>query len=229
MKPPAWKRLLSYILELHVESTSSQHNPHLYVSLKKGRYQLCTANAVYSYGDLYDNFSNAFQQMDLERANIKTVLVLGLGLGSIPLILEKCFKKLYHYTAIEIDEEVVYLASKYTLPQMESPVEVVCTDALAYVQQCRQKFDLVAVDLFIDDVIPDDFQKTGFLEQLGKLISPGGTLLYNHLAYTPCDVENARTFYESSFKQVFRKGTVLKTKGNWMMVSSGEWLTACGS
>ena len=86
MIAPLWKRLLSYLFELHIESTSSEHNPHLYVSLKNGRYQLSTANAVYSYGDLYDNFSEAFQQLNLESREIKNVLILGFGLAfaSVP-------------------------------------------------------------------------------------------------------------------------------------------------
>ena len=49
MKQPLWKRLVSYLFEIHVESTSSEFNPHLYVSLYKGRYQLSTANAIYSF------------------------------------------------------------------------------------------------------------------------------------------------------------------------------------
>ena len=55
MKQPLWKRWLSYLFEIHVESTSSDYNPHLHVSLNNGRYQLSTANAIYSFEDLYDN------------------------------------------------------------------------------------------------------------------------------------------------------------------------------
>ena len=112
MKQPLWKRFLSYLFEIHIESTSSEYNPHLYVSLQKGRYQLSTANAVYSFEDLYDNFSDAFKEIDLDRLNIQNVLILGFGLGSIPIILEQNFKKKYHYTGVEIDEEVLYLAKK---------------------------------------------------------------------------------------------------------------------
>ncbi|MFT4666971.1 MAG: spermidine synthase, partial [Gammaproteobacteria bacterium] len=182
MKAPLWKRLLSYIFELHIESTSSEHNPHLYVSLKNGRYQLSTANAIYSYGDLYDNFSGAFAKMDLEKAEISSVLVLGLGLGSIPIILEKVFNKQYNYTAVEIDEEIVYLASKYTLPDLESNIEIISTDASIFTLQCSQQYDLIAVDIFLDDVIPEHFQRASFLEQLKELLTTKGVVLYNHLA-----------------------------------------------
>ncbi|MEL6944963.1 MAG: hypothetical protein AAFO82_20090, partial [Bacteroidota bacterium] len=50
---PRWKRWWSYLSEIHIESAPNEINPHLYVSLRNGRYQLSTANAIYSYEDLY--------------------------------------------------------------------------------------------------------------------------------------------------------------------------------
>lgn len=224
MRAPLWKRLLSYVFELHVESASSEYNPHLYVSLKNGRYQLSTANAIYSYGDLYDNFSGAFAKMDLEKANFSTALILGLGLGSIPIILEKIFKKQYNYTAVEIDEEIVYLASKYTLPELESNIEVISTDAAIFTLQCQQKFDLITVDVFLDDVIPDTFQQSSFLLGVKDLLTDNGLVLYNHLAHSAQDLTNAQVFFEGPFKAVFPAATFVETNGNWMMMSSGEFL-----
>ena len=113
MKQPLWKRLVSYFFEIHIESTSSEFNPHLYVSLYKGRYQLSTANAIYSFEDLYDNFSEAFEEIDLDRLAIQNVLILGFGLGSIPILLEQHFNKEYHYTGIEIDEIVRICANQF--------------------------------------------------------------------------------------------------------------------
>jgi spermidine synthase len=224
MSAPLWKRLLSYLFELHVESTSSEYNPHLYVSLKNGRYQLSTANAIYSYGDLYDNFSGAFAKMDLDKGNIQSVLILGLGLGSIPIILEKVFKKQYHYTAVEIDEEVVYLASKYTLPALESNIEIISTDAAIFTLQCQQQFDLIAVDIFLDDVIPNTFQQPSFLKQVAELLTDKGVLLYNHLAYTQADRNKAKDFFEAAFQIVFPQAVFVETNGNWMMMSDGRLL-----
>ena len=104
---PAWKKWLSYLFELHVESASSDYNPHMYVSIYKGRYQLSTDNAIYSFGDLYTNFSNTFDLYNWSDYASKEVLLLGLGLGSIPLMLEQKYQKKCHYTAVDIDEEVV--------------------------------------------------------------------------------------------------------------------------
>ena len=118
---PRWKRLLSYFVEFHIESAPSELNPHLYVSLNRGRYQLCTANAVYSFADLYDNFVKAFQRLQPAQLPIREVLLLGFGLGSIPLMLEKKFHCRIRYTGVEADESVIWLAGKYALPELQSP------------------------------------------------------------------------------------------------------------
>ncbi len=222
MKQPWWKRWLSYFYEFNIESTSSKYNPLLYVSLRRGRYQLCTANAVYSFGDLYDNFSSTFEKIKLDELAIKEVLILGFGLGSIPLILEHSFKKNYRYTAIEIDEEVLYLANKYALPDINSPIELVCTDAVHYVMQSTRTFDMIAVDVFLDDVVPDAVEQDQFLQKLQILLSPKGILLYNRLAYTKADIKNAQQFYNQKFKPNFPKGTYLEVKGNWMLMNRAD-------
>ncbi len=224
MKQPLWKCLLSYFVEFHIESAPSQHNPHLYVSLSRRRYQLCTQNTIYSFAELYDNFSEAFKKIDLEAIAAQEVLILGFGLGSVPLMLEKNFGKQYHYTAVELDESVVYLASKYTLPDLHSPVELVIANAGPYVEQCRRQFDLIAMDIFLDDVIPEQFEQISFLQQLQRLLTPTGLLMYNRLALSKLDVKKSRKFYDDKFKKAFPKASFLEVKGNWMLLSNSDYL-----
>jgi len=219
MDIPVWKKILSYFHEFHIESASSNHNPHLYVSLKQGRYQLCTANAVYSFGDLYNNFSTAFQKINLDKLAINNVLILGFGLGSIPIILEQIFNKKYHYTAVEIDETVLYLAQKYAMPHIDSPIQFICADANSYVMQSQEKFDMIAMDVFLDDVVPSVFESDEFLQKIQQLLSPNGILLYNRLAYTNEDVKKAEDFYINNFKPNFDNATYLEVKGNWMLLN----------
>jgi len=218
VRPSAWKKWLSYLTEFHIEDAPSDLNPALHVCLVNGRYQLCTENAIYSYADLYDNFAGAFAKLDLEDQAIKKVLILGFGMASIPIILEKMGLD-YSYTAVEIDEQVIYLASKYELPYLRSPVQMICADAAQWVQIAEEKFDLIAVDIFLDDIIPDRFTQSFFLENTKNLLRPGGLLLYNRLANTEADLAKTKTFFEDRFKQVFPKGRYLEVRGNWMLVN----------
>ncbi len=224
MKQPLWKKLVSYITELHIESTSSEYNPHLYVSLRDGRYQLCTANAIYSFEDLYDNFAAAFKQIDFDKLNIENVLVLGFGLASVPILLEKKMGKKYHYTGVEIDEEILYLANKYVMDELESSFDLVCTDAHLYATQCKKQYDLVIMDVFSDDVIPANFEKTPFLNILKNITKEDGLLMYNRLAFNEKDIKKTSIFYENSFSPVFTEGTYLEVKGNWMLLNRKDIL-----
>lgn len=219
MKQPFWKHYLSHIYPFTIEVTEGIHNPYLEVIYTRGRYQLNTENAIYSYEDLYTNYYKAFQQLDLQQRNIKNVLILGLGLGSIPVMLERHFKLNYHFTGVEIDEAVMYLANKYALKQLSSPVETICADALIFVEQCQQKFDLICTDIFLDDEIPEQFQGTGFLEALKKLLSKDGLLLYNRLAFTQKDKELTADFYKNTFKKTYPKGRYLELDDNWMLLN----------
>ncbi len=250
MRPVFWKRLLSYFTDIQVESVSSDWNPHLQVLLSRGRYQLCTSGAIYSYEDLYANFYLTFAvlhsgynavfpkgpgreagRMYLRQGRLfeepftsvlagrKSVLLLGLGLGSVPWMLERHFGLNFHYTAVEVDEAVVYLAQKYALGELKSPMEIVCADALAFVEQDHHGYDLVVMDVFRDAVIPAAFQTSSFLDCLRSRLSPNGVLLFNFLARTTEDRRQADRFFREKFLRVFPLGNYLDTGGNWVLMN----------
>lgn len=230
MKQPRWKIWLSYLFEWHVESAPSPLNPHLYVSLKQGRYQLATARAVYSYEDLYFNFRVAFRQMALDRLPGREVLVLGLGLGSVLQLLEHAFDLGGRYTAVERDESVVYLAQKYTLSSLRAPVQVVCADAARWVtlQPYEQTYDLVVMDVFVDDEVPAPFEGVDFLEAVRRLLRPGGVLMYNRLAATPRDRQTSLRFFDSAFVRVFPEAVYLDLRTHLMLFNHPRLLVAGG-
>ncbi len=218
MKQPFYKNWLSYFTEVPIVSTGSDYNEVLDLFLVKGRYQLCTEKAIYSYGDKYDNFANAFRQIDLEGVN--DVLVLGLGLASIPYILEKIHHKDFVYTGVEIDEEVVYLASKYVLDELKSEVNVYTTDAYTFMCMNESRYDLICMDVFVDDLIPEELESIDFTEMLRDTLAPGGKLIYNRLAYSPEDKTGTEQYFQNVFSKVFPDGRIYETGGNRMLINS---------
>jgi SAM-dependent methyltransferase len=219
MKPTLAQIVKSHLFDVHIESTSSPFNEKLDVLLCKGRFQLVTNNAIYSYGDLYTNYKRAFDKIDLSNFNIKNVLVLGWGLGSIPYMLEEKFKKIYHYTAVEIDEEVLYLAHKYVTQYLESSIESICSDAYAFVMHSEATYDMICMDVFVDDEVPEQFQNPAYLEQLKKMLGENGILLFNRLYLTRKDKRLTRAFFENTFLTVFPEGDYLDVGGNWIITN----------
>lgn len=224
---PSWKIWLSYLLELHVESASSDYNPYLYVSLRKGRYQLSTANAVYSFGDLYTNFARTFARWNWEKYPSEDVLILGLGLGSIPMMLEQTYQRSCHITAVEIDEVVLELAERYVLSRLQNPQEMIVANAAIAVQQLPENsYDLLCIDIFEDDTVPEVFETETFLEQAKILLRPNGILLFNRLADNREDERLSKHFFETSFLKVFPQGRCLDVGGNFMLISQADAVLA---
>lgn len=224
MKQPVWRRLLSYIVDIPIETAESGYNPYLNVIMKRGQYQLLTENAIYSYGELYDNFSKAFKRIDLDRLEIKNVLILGFGLGSIPLMLETLFHKKYHYTAVEIDPEVLKLANKYTVCNLTSSIEFHLSDAYTYAIFSEEKFDMICMDVFLDDIVPTELEQEDFLLALKKMLAPNGILLFNKLAHFKKDKNAADLFFQHHFKPIFTEGVYLDVQGNYILLNRGDIL-----
>ena len=218
MKVPFYKRWLSYLYPIILEAREGAHNPYLEVAISRGRFQLNTENAIYSFGDLYLNFFKTFQQLPLDKMNVQDVLILGFGLGSIPEMLEKNFKKNYRYTGVEIDEEVIDLAHHYVVQHLKSPIQLVCADAEIFAATCSQTFDLLCIDIFLDDVIPSSFEQVDFLVNVNRLLSSNGYLIINRLAFTKENREANKIFLKT-FLQVFPNGRYLDLKDNWMFIN----------
>lgn len=224
MKQPFWKVLASYFIEIPIEHLQSEINDDLHLTLNNGRYQLSTNEAIYSYADLYDNFTKSFKKISFKKNNLQDALILGFGLGSIPFMLEKKFHQPLHYVGVEMDEVVIYLAHKYVLPDLDSSIELIQADAKLFVAQTEQSFDLICVDLFIDSKVPREFETEAFLTQLKHLLLPGGLLLFNKLANDSNSIEQTKYFFEYTFKNIFPRAVHLDVGGNWMLFSDRDKL-----
>jgi len=218
MKKPFFKKFLSNFKEVILEETGSEHNPVLQVLLYKERYQLCTETAIYSYEDKYDNFRTAFDLLKIKNHNIKSTLLLGLGLGSVPQMLETIYKVDSDYIAVEIDEVICHLADKYVLSDLKSNVQTFPIDALDYFKWYDHSFDMIAMDIFQSAVIPEEFESVEFFETMNSRLNDQGIILYNRLANTALDKEKNEVF-RAKWKSVFPKGGIIDCKNNLIFIN----------
>lgn len=220
MHIPWWKKWLSYTYPMVLEMTASEQNPELSVLLNRGRLQLLSGNAIYSWDDLYRNFSMAFEVLEIGKRAPQEVLILGLGLGSVPFMLEKKYGVAAAYTAVEWDEIVADLAYKYTFSRMKSPVQVITADAGIFMESCSSQFDLIVVDIFEDDLTPPQFETRAFLEDCANCLNDKGLLLFNRLFGEHKDQVAATRYFEHTFKQVFPGATSIDTRGNLILCAT---------
>jgi len=223
LKIPRWKKLLSHVMPLTLEETGSEQNPELTVMLDRGRLQLLSGDAIYSWDDLYKNFLVAFDQLKMDERPVQDVLILGLGLGSVPYMLEKVFHRDYCYTAVEWDETVAELAAKYTLSRLKSPIDIVTADAEVFVQVTEEQYDLIIADIFEDDLTPPQFETEDFLLDCAELLRPGGLFLFNRLHGGDRSIKIVtERFFERDFKGVFPEAWAIDTGGNWILCYEKE-------
>ena len=205
---------LSYFYDIRLEQAVSHHNKQLENLLSQGRIKLVIPNAVYSFKDFYNSFRSAFNILQTENRKIKGVLVLGFGLGSVPLILEKIYNKNANYIGVEIDENIIFLAHKYNSSLRKINLQLIKYDALDYVKNCKEKFDLIAADLFIDNKVPEQFESEDFCRNLKQLLLPDGPVLFSQIFSTKESEKHGADFLQGAFKNIFPLAECIKTKGN---------------
>jgi spermidine synthase len=205
--------VLSYLFDLSVEKKTSDFSGIVEVSLSSGQYKLSTQNAVYSFGKKYTSFDVAFNSIDILNRQIKTVLVLGFGLGSVVDLLEN-HPTIQQIKAVDADKVIIELAKKYLQTNLKNKVEYVCEDAEKFVLVNHDKqYDLVLFDVFIEDETPMNFMKQSFLESLKKLVSNNGLLLFSKINDSnKSKIENDQ--FEKIFSAVFHDSFSIDTNGN---------------
>jgi len=210
------KQLLSYFIELPVEKVNSKVSSELNISLIRGKYCLSTKNAVYSFEDQYSSFKTVFKNLKIEQRDIHNTLILGYGLGSIPILLNNNHGIFPHITAVELDPVVILLAEKYGY--LPATVAMVQDDAYHYVLHSDLKFELINADLYVDDATPPQFEKEEFLKALKKLLVPGGLLLFSRFYYDIPHRKLTDNFRKNVFENIFPNSYTVNTKGNLMLV-----------
>lgn len=214
------KKILSYLYDIPLESTSSPYNPVLKLILSRGQIKLVSASAVYSYGTHYYNFRDSFNKLKIRERNIKTVLILGLGTGSVIKILEEKFNIAAKYDVVEIDPVVVALFNHYVYHEIKSEVKICTQDAAEFMMKNKNQYDLICMDIFRDNRVPKEFESVEFLYQLKEALKEDGLLLYNRLAIDPEDGKMNAAF-NINFQKTFPQAQILKLIFNWMFYAYG--------
>jgi spermidine synthase len=215
LRPSFFQYLRSYFSVLVLARGDSQYSGRIELWYQKGRYMLVTAQAVYSYEDLYFNFRRAFEQLNAQKWQLKQALVLGMGLGSVPQLLERNFGiKNCHYTLVEIDPLIIDWATRTTLPKLKSSRQIIEADAVAFINECSTPFDLIVIDIFIDDQVPTSIESRDFLEKIKLLLSPTGRVLCNRLADTEMQKAKSLYYFDNVFSQVFPQANIITVNTN---------------
>lgn len=208
------KKLASYFFDLRIEQVYSETNKYLEIVLSKGRFQLNSSNATYSFEDLYGSYGSALEKIQPDSSHIQSVLVLGLGLGSIPYFLQKKYHLDCMIDCVEIDAVIIELAKKYYPDDAQfSQLNIHHADAVEWINQSSKKFDLITVDLFIDINVPFHLHSIHFISELKSHLATNGEILFSRLKRN----KNFENQLWKNMSLVFPEAKEIETTGNSIM------------
>jgi len=124
--------------------------------------------------------------------DIKRVLVLGLGGGSIPVYLQR-FLPDATIDAVELDPGVIDVARKYFGLRETGKFHLIPGDARMFLNRQPEPYDLIFVDTFTGSYIPFHLMTKEFYQLVRNRLSPHGVAAFNFLPSKDVFESNVRT------------------------------------
>lgn len=152
-------------------------------------------NTNYSYGSLQRILRRGLQSIGFENIkNSKSILILGVAGGSVIKTLVNEIDFNGEITGVEIDPEIIYLANTYFKLNEIPNLTIIIEDACKFVQKTNKTYDLIVIDIFQDNSMPQFLFETVFVENTKYLLNPGGYLLFNTMIHNKNDQERNKKY-----------------------------------
>ncbi len=138
----------------------------------------------------------------LLRPDPQRIMVVGLGGGTLPGALRSLLPGAY-IEVVEIDPAVVAVAERYFAFHPDPLMRVVTADARVHVKRAvrdGEHFDLIMLDAFGGDYIPEHLMTAEFLDEVRRLLADGGVLAANTFS-TSRLYDHESVTYQNVFKQ----------------------------
>src|SRR5690349_21786145 len=134
----------------------------------------------------------------------QSVLIVGLGGGTLPRALRQLLPNV-KIDVVEIDPAVVRVAHRYFDFASSDKTRVIETDGRVYVKRALragQHYDLIMLDAFDHEYIPEHLLTKEFLEEVKSLLAPQGVLAANTFSSSRL-YEHESVTYEAVFGKFF--------------------------
>jgi len=149
----------------------------------------------------------------------RRILVIGLGGGTLVDALQRVLPGA-HIDAVELDPAVVRVAQRYFAFQPGPNVQVHELDGRVFVKRALrsgQKYDLVMLDAYDHEYIPEHLLTQEFLREVQAVLMPGGVVAANTFSSSRL-YDHESTTYASVFGRFFN----LKRRNRVIIARAGE-------
>lgn len=174
----------SYILPFNVKKFHSPINGDMQVNFINGRKRLDAKNSNYSFGSITEILHQWLKTIAFDANSHKRILLLWLGGGSVISTIREIFVSEAYIEIVDIDPYMIAIAkSEFGLERFKN-IHIIQGDALAYIRDTQSSFDLIIIDIFINNVTPDIFTQKEFIENLVHHLWENGNIIFNMMRKT---------------------------------------------
>lgn len=182
--------MLTLFFPRKILEIDSKINKKIRVYKWLGDYLVKTGEITQSGGFVKDIWEKGVKETQkiLKRKNINqgfTILILGLGCGTLAKILSKKFPQAEIY-GVEIDKSFIDIGKKFFSLAEISNLKIIIGDAEEIVKKIargKKKFFLIFLDCYVGDNFPKKLEKESFLTLLRRILKREGVLIINRLYY----------------------------------------------
>lgn len=179
-------------------------------------------------GVLTQPYSHAMLAGLLVTPRPQRALVIGLGGGVMPMALRQLEPAL-HVDAVELDPAVITVAQDYFGYRQDALSQAHADDGRMFVRRqlrAGKRYDMVLVDAYDENYIPEHLLTREFLLQLRELVAPGGVVVANTFADRPL-----QPFEDATYQSVFGTTWSLysSSRGNRIILAARDATPSSGS
>ena len=145
-------------------------------------------------------YTRAFSLAAIYPPQIKRVLVLGLGGGSIPVYLHR-FLPEATIDVVEIDPGIISAAKKYFGIRETGRLRLIENDGRVFLNRNPEPYDIIIVDVFTGSYIPFHMMTKEFYQLVRSRLNPHGVAAINILPAEKLFASNVRTL-KLAFEQL---------------------------
>ena len=191
-------RLLSYLIPINIFKTKSKISKTLEVTWANGELVLDTLNTNYSYGSLQRILKKGLKVVGFEKIlEMQSILILGVAAGSVIKTLTHEINFTGEITGVEIDEEIIKIGNDFFNLNEIQNLEIIIEDAYKFVLKTKKKYDLIVVDIFEDNKMPNFLYEKYFIERLCFILNIKGFIVFNTMVLNGNYQNNL--FYKKQF------------------------------
>jgi spermidine synthase len=173
-------RLLSYILPVNIYQKNSVISKSIEVNWNNGQLVLDSKNTNYSYGSLQRILRIGLKKIGFEKIRaMDSILVLGVGGGSVFKTLVDGIQYKQELIGVEIDPEMIQIAKNYFQLDKIPNLSIIIDDAFEFVLKTKKTYDLIIIDIFQDTEMPPFLYEKFFTDRIGDLLNYNGFILFN--------------------------------------------------